>query len=110
MLVPPALRAELNSVSETNQFMSASVVKYFFDAVKSTMQNQFVYPCSNPGCEKVETNKHRFARCSRCKWVRYHDKTCQTAHWKEHKTSCLKIISETELDKERLLIGGQSQK
>jgi hypothetical protein len=38
-------------------------------------------------CRKEET-KVKLFRCSRCKFVRYCSKECQTADWKKHKHAC----------------------
>jgi hypothetical protein len=34
--------------------------------------------------------KNKFARCSGCKMVYYCGKQCQLAHWKAHKSLCVK--------------------
>ncbi len=39
------------------------------------------------------------ARCSQCKRAQYCSKECQTLHWPEHKTKCIRIKNETRKNK-----------
>ena len=41
-------------------------------------------------CGKEELSAGAFAKCGRCRAVRYCGKACQTGHWKEHKSKCAK--------------------
>jgi len=45
-------------------------------------------PGSNEICENC-LSKENLGRCAGCKVVRYCSKTCQKAHWNEHKPFCL---------------------
>ena len=93
----------------SNRFIPSAVINAVFVATKLALTKSFVYPCSNSDCKKHEApSEVRFARCSRCRWVRYCSTQCQNAHWKEHKTRCLKTIDLGLLDKERLLIGSDA--
>jgi ankyrin repeat protein len=47
--------------------------------------------CSNPACGKTEKELGQpFAKCNRCRCVRYCGADCQREHWKVHKKSCRK--------------------
>ncbi len=55
--------------------------------------NPYDMDCAN--CQKVDTTK-AFARCSKCRRVRYCSWECQTAHWKNgrHKVKCGRKVSD----------------
>jgi len=56
---------------------------------KESFQNpDFEFEMSCWYCKK--TSKTPLQRCSRCKVAHYCDVTCQTSHWKEHRTNCIK--------------------
>jgi hypothetical protein len=45
--------------------------------------------CSNPACEKKESTKGEFSKCSACKKSSYCSRVCQKEHWKSgHKAVC----------------------
>jgi hypothetical protein len=47
-------------------------------------------PCSNPSCEKWETEAKEFKSCSACKGVAYCSRDCQKKDWKaQHKAACV---------------------
>lgn len=47
--------------------------------------------CSNPSCGKTEKELGKsFAKCNRCRCVRYCGADCQKGHWVVHKKSCRK--------------------
>jgi hypothetical protein len=47
-------------------------------------------PCSNPTCEKWETEAKEFKSCSACKCVAYCCRDCQKKDWKaQHKAACV---------------------
>jgi hypothetical protein len=47
-------------------------------------------PCSNPSCEKWETEAKGFKSCSACKGVAYCSRVCQKEDWKaQHKSTCV---------------------
>mmetsp|Transcript_18567 Transcript_18567/g.30940 ORF Transcript_18567/g.30940 Transcript_18567/m.30940 type:complete len:349 (+) Transcript_18567:108-1154(+) len=47
--------------------------------------------CSNPSCGKTEKEVGKsFAKCNRCRCVRYCGADCQKEHWKIHKKMCRK--------------------
>jgi hypothetical protein len=49
-------------------------------------------PCSNPSCNKWETEPKEFKTCSRCKAVAYCSSDCQKKDWKtQHKSTCVAI-------------------
>jgi hypothetical protein len=50
--------------------------------------------CGNGQCSEVETRESEFRGCSACGIVMYHHKSCQKAHWKEHKLECGKSHTE----------------
>jgi hypothetical protein len=46
-------------------------------------------PCSNPSCNKWETEAKEFKSCSACKGVAYCCRDCQKKDWKaQHKAAC----------------------
>ncbi|KAI8576165.1 hypothetical protein K450DRAFT_258337 [Umbelopsis ramanniana AG] len=45
--------------------------------------------CSNPECDKKESSKGEFSKCSACKKAAYCSRACQKEHWKNgHKAVC----------------------
>lgn len=44
--------------------------------------------CKCSHCDAVETDDHRFDRCSRCKVAKYCSRACQKAHFAQHKHAC----------------------
>lgn len=44
--------------------------------------------CASPGCSRVCRNKVELKLCSRCRCVRYCDRSCQAAHWAAHRAQC----------------------
>lgn len=50
--------------------------------------------CSNPGCNKVESEEVKLRACSQCHTVSYCSVDCQRQHWRAgHKLSCGSTIS-----------------
>ena len=47
-----------------------------------------VLGCGNPDCAASVEDESKLLRCSRCQFEFYCSKTCQQAHWKEHKQFC----------------------
>ena len=63
-------------------------------------QLPLLYCCNNPGCgnlggfSEVQLVKGTSSRCSGCRAARYCGRSCQVAHWKEHKGMCKKVKEE----------------
>lgn len=63
----------------------SSLTKLAFESIGS----EDPYSCSNPECKKNEgTEKRKFAKCSRCRTVKYCSKQCQKKDWKAHSENC----------------------
>ena len=52
-------------------------------------------------CSKPETTSHILKYCA-CKEAKYCNRSCQTAHWKEHKTEHYKMVKELEKTKKKM--------
>ncbi|KAF8306424.1 hypothetical protein DL93DRAFT_2172090 [Clavulina sp. PMI_390] len=48
------------------------------------------------GCLKIKPSASKLM--TKCKFTRYCDKECQTAHWKIHKKTCIPVADRTRLD------------
>ena len=64
-----------------------------YDRMNMQLSREFIR-CANPTCElnklDMSTGKVKFKQCSRCHAAIYCSRECQTAHYPEHKTLCLK--------------------
>jgi hypothetical protein len=106
MGAPEKARNEVFSDPNSQLFVSSQYLAYLYTTSLQSFVKNYIFPCFN--CKKMETAKARFPRCSRCSWCCYCSVKCQTEHWKvAHKANCLKPKDLRELDKERLLIGGE---
>ena len=50
--------------------------------------NTISVPLACTYCKRAAPKDGRLLQCSKCKKIQYCDKTCQSAHWPTHKSSC----------------------
>jgi hypothetical protein len=94
------------------RLVSGAVTEQFFSFVKYILGQQLFWCGNREHCEKTEKFSAQFARCARCKWVRYCTKDCQTSHWKaKHSAQCMKKPADLEesLKDRRIIIGADEE-
>lgn len=75
----------------------ASLPRQEFNAASATIAAQQTSDAAHRRCCEccgaAADSSKQVLRCSRCMVVRYCDKACQKAHWREHKKTCRKTTS-----------------
>lgn len=93
-------------------YPSVALQRNHFEFSKESIQER-LFNCGNlDSCNKREQKVRAFAKCSKCKWLRYCSQACQQDHWKaKHKLECGKPLTADDADalfqQRRIIIGAE---
>lgn len=94
-------------------YPSEAILRKHFEISKRTIEDH-LFNCGNhDSCKQREMKAKTFAKCAKCKWMRYCSQACQQEHWKaKHKLDCGKPLTEEAAEAlfkgRRIIIGAES--
>lgn len=74
------------------KWLNLHIIKNKHDEIrKDHIENHLHIKCSNPKCSKEEYAESELRKCTRCWFARYCSRSCQEAHYGDHRKFCKKI-------------------
>lgn len=97
---------------EGPSYPSTPLQRKHYEFAKEMVQNRIFNCCNLEGCNNFESKVRDYAKCARCKWMRYCSQSCQLTHWKaKHKFECAKPLTaedvEANFQQSRIIIGAE---